>query len=62
MKPFLGDDFNLCSHSLKSGAATVAVANGLDGDAIAVLINSSKFRYISDSVSNNLSVSRNLGL
>lgn len=34
MKPILGDDFNFGSHSLRSGAATVAMANGLAGYAI----------------------------
>ena len=34
VKPILGDDFNFGSHSLRSGAATVAMANGLAGYAI----------------------------
>ena len=66
MKPFLGEDFNFGSHSLKSGAATVAMASGLDADAIdkhaGWRSKSSKFRYISDSLDRKLSVSGAIGL
>ena len=34
MKPFLGNDFKFGSHSFRSGAATVAMASGLNPDAI----------------------------
>ena len=66
MKPFVGDDFNLGSHSLKSGAATVAANKGLDGHAIdkhaGWQSKKSKFRYASDSLEKKIAVSESLGL
>ena len=66
MKPFVGDDFNLGSHSLKSGAATVAANKGLDGHAIDKHADwrskKFKFRYASDSLEKKLAVSESLGL
>ena len=66
MKPFLGNDFKFGSHSLRSGAATVAMASGLNPDAIDKHAGwhskSSKFRYVRDSLATKLSISGAIGL
>lgn len=54
------------THSLKSGAGTVAMASGHDADAIdkyaGCRSKSSKFRYVGDSLDGKLSISDAIGL
>lgn len=66
LKPFVGDDFKLGTHSLKSGAATTVVNKDVDHHAIdkhaGWRSEKSKFRYADDSLTRKLAVSSALGL
>ena len=66
LKPFVGDEFKLGTHSLKSGAAATVVNKDVDHNAIdkhaGWRSKNSKFRYAEDSISRKLVVSSALGL
>ena len=66
LKPFVGDEFKLGTHNLKSGAATTVVNKNVDHNAIdkhaGWRSKSFKFRYAEDSLSRKLVVSSALGL
>ena len=61
LKPFVGDEFKLGTHSLKSGAATTVVNKDVDHNAIdkhaGWRSKNSKFKYAEDSLSRKLVVS-----
>ena len=66
LKPFVGDEFKLGTHNLKSGAATTVVNKNVDHNAIdkhaGWRSKNFKFRYAEDSLSRKLVVSSALGL